>query len=70
MKEFLICLICLIVYWIVCLMIDIHFRRKNIEILNENIKIIQESTKNEKEIIEYNRKINKRIDELLKKIGG
>ncbi len=67
MKEFF---ICLIIYWIVCLMIDIHFRRKNIEILNENIKIIQESTKNEKEIIEYNRRINKRIDELLKKIGG
>jgi hypothetical protein len=51
-------------------MIDIHFKRKNIEILKRNIEIIQESTKNEKEIIEYNRRINKRIDELLKKIGG
>ena len=67
MKEFF---ICLIVYWIVCLMIDIHFKRKNIEILKRNIEIIQESTKKENEIIEYNRKINKRIDELLKKIGG
>lgn len=67
MKEFL---ICLIVYWIVCLMIDIHFKRKNIEILKRNIEIIQESTKKENEIIEYNRRINKRIDELLKKIGG
>lgn len=67
MKEFF---ICLIIYWIACLMIDIHFKRKNIEILNENLKIIQEATKNEKEIIEYNRRINKRIDELLKKIGG
>lgn len=66
MKEFF---ICLIVYWIVCLMIDIHFKRKNIEILKRNIEIIQESTKKENEIIEYNRKINKRIDELLKKIG-
>lgn len=70
MKEFLICLICLVVYWIVCIMIDIHFKRKNIEILNKNIEIIQESTKNEKEIIEYNRRINQRIDNLLKKIGG
>ena len=67
MKEFLICLICLIVYWIVCLMIDIHFKIKNIEILKRNIEIIQESTKNEKEIIEYNRKINKRIRKIFKK---
>lgn len=67
MKEFF---ICLIVYWIVCLMIDIHFKRKNIEILEKNIETIQESTKKENEIIEYNRKINKRIDELLKNIGG
>lgn len=67
MKEFF---ICLIIYWIAYLMIDIHFKRKNIEILNENLKIIQEATKNEKEIIEYNRRINKRIDNFLKKIGG
>lgn len=70
MKEFFICLICLIIYWIVCIMIDIHFKRKNIEILKRNIEIIQESAKKENEIIDYNRKINKRIDELLKKIGG
>lgn len=67
MKEFF---ICLIIYWIACLMINIHFKRKNIEILKRNIEIIQESTKNEKEIIEYNRRINKRIDNFLKKIGG
>lgn len=67
MKEFF---ICLIIYWIVCLMIDIHFKRKNIEILNENIKIIQKSLDADRKIIEYNRKINKRIDEFLKKIGG
>ena len=70
MKEFLICLICLVVYWIVCIMIDIHFKRKNIEILKKEIEIFTDLTEKDKEIIEYNRKINQRIDNLLKKIGG
>ena len=67
MKEFFIGLIS---YWILCLMIDIYFKRKNIEILQKNIETIQDTIENEKKIIEYNRKINKRIDEFLKKIGG
>ncbi len=67
MKEFF---VCLFIYWSIFLMIDIHFKRKNIEILEQNINFIQDSINNEKEIIDYNRKINKRIDEVLKKIGG
>lgn len=66
MKEFF---ICLFIYWIICLMTDIHFKRKSIKILEKNINFIQDAINNEKEIIDYNRKINKRIDEVLNRIG-
>lgn len=62
MNQFWICFLGLIVCH--CLT-NIYFKNQEVRLLKDNIKFIQKSIDEDKEIINLQKKINKRIDELL-----